>query len=194
MSPTKQTPQRQPIMAADFERYMAFEGLVQWTNAVITQAERLEAAYSQFTNDEVCSDPIARRLLCLGTGADEHLFVVAAHKLIEHRKWVTEYGLCNNVDFSEIDSFSADDVKDLRNMREHIIAYFQGRGRDRSRWWANNADASGGGTIIGGRLDWKLFADAARRLLTALLAEPVPYPQSDFSVRAAEPVIPPARL
>jgi hypothetical protein len=186
MSASKQKPERQPIMAADFERYQAFEGLVQWTNAVITQGERLEAGYNQFMNDKVWQDPVALRLLCLGTGADQHLFVVAAHKLIEHRRWVTEYGLYKNVDFSEIDSFSAEDIKDLRNMREHIVGYFTGRGDHPSRWRVNNSDASSGGTIIGGRLDWKLFATAAKRLLPALLAEPIPYPEIEFSVRMTE--------
>lgn len=150
------------------------------------QGERLVASYNQFMNDKVWRDPVALRLLCLGTGADQHLFVVAAHKLMEHRKWVSKYGLCKNVDFSEIDNFSADDIKDLRNMREHVIEYFTGYGRDKSRWRVNNSDASSGGTIIGGRLDWRLFVNAARRLLPALLAEPIPYPHVDLSVGPAK--------
>jgi hypothetical protein len=40
-----------------------------------------------------------------------------------------------------------------------------------------SADASACvGTVIGGRLDWKLFAQACERLLPLLLSEPIPFP------------------
>ena len=81
--------------------------------------------------------------------------------------------------FSEIDKFDTQDTRDLRNMREHVVDYFQGRGNNQDRWWVETpefkADASTMvGNIIGGRLDYKAFAEAARRLLPQLLKEPVP--------------------
>jgi len=92
------------------------------------------------------------------------------------------FGLCSNVTFSEIDNFSSNDIRDLRNMREHVVEYFQGVGRNKDRWMVETpeyrADASGMvGTKIGGRLDWKAFSEAAARLLPQLLKEPIPYSQ-----------------
>jgi hypothetical protein len=109
-----------------------------------------------------------------------HFFVIAAYKLIEYREWASTFGLCPTVDFSEIDAFSEQDIRDLRNMREHVVEYFQGRGLASQRWFAETphfkADASSVvGTMIGGRLDWIKFAAAAERLLPKLLAEPIPY-------------------
>ncbi len=59
---------------------------------------------------------------------------IAAHKLLEHKEWVLSFGLCGSVDFSEIDSFSSGDIRDLRNMQEHQLNYFKGEGRDAERW------------------------------------------------------------
>ena len=35
---------KQPIMTLEEERFMAFEGLLQWTQAVVTQSVRVTAA------------------------------------------------------------------------------------------------------------------------------------------------------
>jgi hypothetical protein len=99
--------------------------------------------------------------------------------MIEYRDWAASFGLFAMVDFSEIDKFSKGDIRDLRNMREHIVEYFRGEGRAPDRWTVETpeykADASSvNGTMLGGRLDWAAFADAASRLLPALLAEPIP--------------------
>ena len=88
-----------------------------------------------------------------------------------------------SIDFSEIDKFDAQDTRDLRNMREHVVAYFQGRGNYQDRWFVETpefkADASTlVGNIIGGRLDYKAFAEAASRLLPELLKEPNPNPRN----------------
>ncbi len=104
-----------------------------------------------------------------------HFFVVAAYKLLEFRDWALTFGLCASVNFAEIDRFSAEDIRDLRNMREHVVKYFQGAGNAPDRW--NKADASSvNGTMIGGRLDWIAFGAAAERLLPQLLAESIPFP------------------
>lgn len=121
-----------------------------------------------------------------------HYFAIAAHKLFEFRKWALTFGLYANVDFSELNSFSADEVKDLRNMREHVVEYFQGNGNAKDRWVTRtqefNADASSVvGTLIGGKLDWVAFGAAAERLLPQLLAEPEPYLSSPFATREPSP-------
>jgi hypothetical protein len=59
------------------------------------------------------------------------------------------------------------------------VDYFQGRGNYQDRWLVETpefkADASTFvGNIIGGRLDYKAFAEATRRLLPQLLIEPKP--------------------
>jgi hypothetical protein len=63
-------------------------------------------------------------------------------------------------------------------MREHVVDYFQNDGRDQGRWWIetpeDKGDASGtSGSMIGGRLDYKAFAEAAKRLLPQLLKESI---------------------
>jgi hypothetical protein len=52
------------------------------------------------------------------------------------------------------------------------------------------SDASGTiGTLIGGRLDWVAFGEAAKRLLPKLLAEPIPYPSPANMPRPPEPAL-----
>ena len=113
-------------------------------------------------------------------------WIIAANKVFEHREWAVSFGLYANVDFSELDQFSESDIRDLRNMREHVIDYFQGRGRDKDRWQVETsefkADASSViNTMIGGRLDWARFTAVAEKLLPVLLAEPIPYPSDNVS-------------
>jgi len=74
-------------------------------------------------------------------------------------------------------------IRDLRNMREHVVDYSKGEGLEKDRWMIDtpefSADASSVvGNMIGGRLDWVKFSDAAKRLLPALLKEPIPYPNA----------------
>jgi hypothetical protein len=112
---------------------------------------------------------------------EHHFFAIAAHKVLEHRVWVQSLGLCAAVDFSMLDQFAATNVRDLRNMREHVVDYFKGMGLAKDRWRVEtpefSADASSCvGTVIGGRLDWKRFSQACERLLPLLLSEPTPYP------------------
>jgi hypothetical protein len=109
---------------------------------------------------------------------EHHYFAISANKVLEHRDWVLAPALCAKVDFTMLDEFSRTDIRDLRNMREHAIDYFSGSGNNKDRWFIESpsfrADASTSVLgLIGGRLDWKLFAAAAERLLPALLAEPM---------------------
>jgi hypothetical protein len=148
---------KKPITSADDERFMAFEGLVQWTQAAVLQARRLSEARDRQVSKEVWDTPVLRRQAVLDFHTQCHFFVVAAHKMIEYRRWCASAGLCAAVDFSAIDPFPEQDVRDLRNMREHIVEYFQGGGYASDRWFAQTpefkADASSVvGTKIGGRL------------------------------------------
>ena len=175
--------ENQPIMTQDQERYMAFMGLIQWTQAVVRQSERLREVTGRLYSLGIV-DPFLRQEVSLAHHVECHFFSISANKVIEYRHWVTNLGLCRDVDFSEIDQFSKDDIKDLRDMREHIIEYFQGEGHKRKRWFIEPPERPGGiidassviDTIIGGRLDWVEFSGAAERLLPLLLAEPIPYP------------------
>ena len=113
--------------------------------------------------------------------SEADFFVTAASRLLAYRKWVGALGLCKHVDFSEIDQFDTDNTRDLRNMREHVVDYFQGAGHDQDRWMIETpeykADASSMiNTMIGGRLDWKAFSEAAVRLRPQILKEPMPRP------------------
>lgn len=173
-----------PIMSQDDERFMAFTGLEQWTQAVIFQSKRIISATEQLNKFDIKKySPFTMPIYLIH--CEHHYFVIAVQKLIEHREWIKKLGLCVDVDFSEIDSFSKQDIKDLRNMREHIVEYFQGEGYEKSRWFVETSEfrgdaSSGAGTIIGGRLDYIKFSDAAERLLSQLIKEPIPYPRNEL--------------
>jgi hypothetical protein len=161
---------KKPIMTPEEEQFMAFQGLLQWTQAVITQSQRVSEAKERQSADIRSGNSTARQQAILNFHSQCHFFVIAAHKVIEYRKWASTFGLCATVDFSEIDAFSEQDIRDLRNMGEHVVDYFQGHGVASQRWFAETpyfkADASSIiGTMIGGRLDWIKFAAAAERLL-----------------------------
>ena len=167
-----------PIMSDDEQRFMAFEGLVQWTAATIEQAKRIASATAAA---RALHARESSRLLNAQVRTEHHYFAISANKVLEHREWVLRLGLCTQVDFSMLDQFSRRDVRDLRNMREHTVEYFEGIGRDKHRWIVETphfkSDASASvGTLIGGRLDWKLFTAAVELLLPVLLAHPIPYP------------------
>jgi hypothetical protein len=182
-----------PIMSPEEERFMALEGLVQWTRAVIAQSVRVsEADARQFPSPglETPQQRLqtaqqraeAHRQAVHAFHSECHFFAIAAYKLLEYRNWAPKLGLCAAVDFGEVDRFSAGDIKDLRDMREHVVDYFGGIGHEPGRWTVETseyqADASSrNGPMIGGRLDWVAFGATAERLLPQLLAEPIPYPR-----------------
>jgi hypothetical protein len=176
-------------MSREREGFMSFAGLLQWTQAVVRQSERLtdldvqwrahwERPPEYFPVAAQMARVAAMQEANLARHTDCHFFAIAAAKLIEHRHWVVSFGLCKNVDFREIDRFSARDIKDVRDMREHVVDYFKGEGWAPDRWRTpdDTADASSlHGTLIGGRLDWVAFGVAAKGLLPMLLAEPIPF-------------------
>ena len=73
-------------------------------------------------------DTNTRRLAVGRLHTECNYFAIAANKLLEFKKWALSFGLCTNVDFREIDAFSQRDIRDLRNMREHVVDYFKGDG------------------------------------------------------------------
>ena len=168
---------------------MAFEGLVQWTQAVVTQSARVSEADARLSSSCALSPSTQQRRLRAqqqrrqavhAFRSEGHFFAIAAYKLLEYRDWVQTFGLCASVDFGEVDQFSKQDIKDLRDMGEHVIKYFEGEGWFPGRWVVETqeyrADASArNGTMLGGRLDWVAFWAAAERLLPQLLAEPIPW-------------------
>jgi hypothetical protein len=180
-----------PIMTPD-QRYVAFFGLVQWTQAVVTQSarasearDRLLSSLSRGPNSTLRQrlEATQRRFQATGAWHTEcHFFAIAALKLLEYQKWaVRDCGLCASVDFSEVDRFSARDIRHLRDMGEHILEYYKGVGKYPERWTKETPEYQTNGpalvgTEIGGRLDWVAFGAAAERLLPQLLAEPIPYP------------------
>ena len=105
-------------MSRDEEQFLALDGLVQWTSAAITQADRLANATITI------STPERFRLTRAALRTEADLFIAAAWKVLEFRKWISALGLRPSVDFSEIDKFDTQDTRDLRNMREHVVDYF----------------------------------------------------------------------
>ena len=133
-------------MSPEQERFMAFDGLLQWTAAVVSQGRKVSDASEHAMSGPSSSDFMTWHLDVLNFHSECHYFCIAAQKLIEYRDWSLSFGLCEDVDFSEVNSFSGQDIKDLRNMREHIVEYFRGKGHTKDRWWSEKsggkADAS----------------------------------------------------
>jgi CheY-like chemotaxis protein len=94
-----------PIMSQDEERFMAFEGLLQWTQSVITQGQKVSAARDTELS-VLSSNNQEAHLAILDFHTQCHFFAIAAYKLFEYRDWVLTFGLCSTAAFSEIDEFS----------------------------------------------------------------------------------------
>jgi hypothetical protein len=101
-----------------------------------------------------------------------HYFIVAANKLIEYRRWVGRLGIVKNSTFAELDSYEGV-ITELRDMIEHIIDYFQGKGKKqhhslRSDKFGTTDASATSGWWLGGRLNWIEFSAVAARLLEKL--------------------------
>ena len=171
--------ERQPIMSEDEEKFMAYYGLIQWTQGVIFQSKRVISATEKLLSNAGSNRELYTENLYL-MHCEHHYFVIATFKLFKYYKWSKQHNLFPNVDFSELDSVNYQDIKDLRNMREHVVEYFQGDGNAKMRWWIETSDfkadaSSCVGTLIGGRLDYVAFTEIANKILPELLKEPYPY-------------------
>ena len=82
---------KQPIMTLEEERFMAFEGLLQWTQAVVTQSVRVTAARDKQNVDLRSRDPLIRQQAIRNFHSECHFFVIAAYKLIEYHQWASTF-------------------------------------------------------------------------------------------------------
>lgn len=167
-----------PIMSKAEERFMAWAGLIQWTDGVISQSLRVEEAAKRISESLISGDHLISSNIHL-LHCETHYYAIAANKVLEYREWAQSLGLFKNVDFSELDKTNAQAIKDLRNMREHVVEYFQGDGHAKNRWIITapgfSADASSmGSTLIGGRLDYIQFTEIMKSIAPQLKAEPMP--------------------
>ncbi len=157
------------------KKFMAAQGLAQWLAASLKQGQRLRDIYTQEMPKIAELPPLERKLLIIRSHTEANFLASAAKHVVEYRKWAKELGLFDGVDFALLDKFSEQDITDLRNMREHVIDYFEGRGRAQDRWFQEtpeySADASSVvGTKIGGRLDYEAFTTACEVVLQDVLA------------------------
>jgi hypothetical protein len=60
-----------PIMPPDQEKFMVFEGLVQWTLVVIMQSKRVATAKARLGSNEM-SDSVARHVVILESHCEDH--------------------------------------------------------------------------------------------------------------------------
>ena len=164
---------------AETERYMIFEGVIQWTQAVALQSDRVAAA--QAAQFQPGAQQGANRLLDMNFRSECDYFSVAVDMLFQFKKRAKVLDLFASVDFSEIDIVPWQDRVDVRNRRMHVTDYLTPGGEAGKGWFVETPDfkadpSSTVGTLIGGRLDWAALGGAAKRLLPKLLAQPIPYP------------------
>lgn len=165
------------------ERFLAFEGLLGWTQGIIVQSTRVKAAHERFMQH--LESHLDRRFKILSVQTEQHLFVIAANQFFKYRRWVGELDLVDNQIFCEIDAFGRD-VDVLRDMKEHVVEYFKGEGRRPHDFvfseeqsvekWGESviADASatmmsGNSYRIGNRLDVFALAAVAENVLDELV-------------------------
>jgi hypothetical protein len=155
-------------MDVESQKFMALEGLHSWARGVISHVKAMEAARgSMFSLDNDRRTEASRSFQ-----RERHLFLTAAHKMLEHINWISKLSFIDSSVFAELKALE-NDIKELRDMNEHVIEYFLGRGKRPENWVYESdggiADASS--TIdskIGGRLDWNQVASAAERLIRVL--------------------------
>jgi hypothetical protein len=162
-------------MSPDDQKFMATDGLVQWLAAAVTQGQRLRDIYQRDFHKLADLPPLERRVLILRSHTEATFLASAANQILKYRKWTQDLGLLSKVDFSELDKFDAKKIRDLRNMREHVIEYFLGQGDNQQRWFVETpeykADASAVvGAMIGGRLDYEAFTTACEVVLQEVLS------------------------
>jgi hypothetical protein len=162
------------------QKFMAFGGLIAWGKAIVRQAGRVSEAQDCLKNifREVPHEPgvvfNAEPIRDAGHvfKVERHLFCNAADQFFEHRRWLSRLGDFDEGVFAEIDPFEPN-VNAMRDLNEHAIEYFEGRGRRPKDWMFNGddfrSDPTGTiNTLIGGRLDWVKLSQAADRLLKSL--------------------------
>ena len=166
-----------PPATTEDNKFLAYCGVLQWAQGVVEQAALLmDADRRQKANDYGLP-------FVLSFHAASDNYVSAAEKFLRYRDWAVELGLFQGVDFSCLDRFPRDAIRDLRNMRDHAVEYYRGDTRNQ-RWFMETpefrADAlSRHDNMIGSRLDFVAFTLTVESLLPSLRAEP--YPKSLYS-------------
>lgn len=164
-------------MNIEEQKFMAIHGIHTWAKGALVQVERIDAArqtmLSNFDRHDERADAIQ------SFQRERHLFLIAAHKTIEYADWIVSLNFLDSSIFSEIFSFR-NDVKDLRDMNEHVREYFLGIGHRPEQWVHSDSEGSADASStvnskIGGRLDWNDFANATKRLIASI--PPHYYPQ-----------------
>ena len=146
-------------------------GIVHQGRRLLENQQRMQSAMQAITGENLIwrqDFPVYNDLRIV----EEHLFAVSVSKAIDWLKEVRKFRKDLVVD---IDSFLQElpEAKDLRNMREHDIDYFKGKGKAQDRFVKNMPDATidgsasysdNNGYFIGGRLNVQHAIDAAQKL------------------------------
>lgn len=156
-------------LSDDAKKFMAHQGLMQWLRACISQRGSIQTAVNNLHAVGGHSDNVS------DTQTQCHYFAVSAAHVLHYADWTRKLGILKDVKFDELKTFDWRAIIDLRNMREHQIDYFDGRGKDRERWFIETpeyaSDASSlTDSVIGGRLDYEVFADSCQTLLVKVKA------------------------
>jgi hypothetical protein len=115
------------------ERYMIFEGVIQWTQAVALQSDRVAAAQtSEFRPGD---RPGAHRLPGMNFRSECDYFSVAVDMLFKFKRRATVLDLFASVDFSEINIVPWQDRVDVRNKRMHVTDYLKSGGEAGEGWF-----------------------------------------------------------
>ncbi|MGZ8300745.1 MAG: hypothetical protein ACXWU5_10220 [Rhodoplanes sp.] len=157
-------------METEDQKFMALEGLHAWANGVLIQVARIEAARDAMREDMAAHTRLTEQIRSFQR--ERHLFLIAAYKMLEYIDWIESLSFIDKSIFSEVLSYRKD-IKDLRDMNEHVVDYFLGGGHRRGDWLHIDetaiADASSTvGSKIGDRLDWSQLAAAVERLIEHL--------------------------
>jgi hypothetical protein len=153
------------VMSDEDQRFMAFQGLRDWSVTALEQIRRMNVAIEKRQE--------AKSGLSPTFNCEKHLFLISAWKVVEHVDWVRKL---NFVDADALSDFGQmrEPLKTMRDKNEHVIKYFRNEGRFPDDWWhtasdGGRCDASATvGTLIGGRVDWVAIQKDIEKMLATL--------------------------
>jgi hypothetical protein len=162
------------MVASDTElNALAKNGVIEWAVGVIKQADAIRHAF----NERMLGNQEGHIMLRVS----EHFFLIAANNLYRFVDLACSRGVVEARLFEPLESFRKD-VRELRDMREHVIEYWTGGGKYPQRFRYDDPDSVmqygrqlstlasqstfiGGVHKIGGRLELDAFAKAVSKLL-----------------------------
>jgi hypothetical protein len=156
------TPDTAPL-SEDDQRFMARHGVRVWAEGVVDLSGKLTHDTTMMRASRY-SDAWIHAF-----ERDRHFFVIAAGQLVDHLDWALPLKAISEDAALFIDRFR-NDIRDMRNMNEHRIDYFAGKGRSQRRFVHLGddftSDATGTfQTLIGGRLDWTELGRATMQFI-----------------------------